>query len=252
MWLRTHVFFVLSFTLTAASANAQFVDDLSHINALAHYREGEALLHTEQFVDAAEEFQAAIKLDPLLTIAHHELGQAYMALRQYRDAIRAYLACRNAFETLAHMVAVNDFAADQRRDDETREIVDSIEQIRCGRIKVATGRDALIARLEHRLADLERMRRRGQPSLETPAELSLALGSAYFRSGDVVSAEREWKAAVAANPRLGEAHNNLAALYAMTGRKEQAQDAVKQAEKAGYRVNPRLKSDIQAMPKQSS
>jgi Flp pilus assembly protein TadD len=91
------------------------------------------------------------------------------------------------------------------------------------------------------------MRRREQPSLETPAELSLALGSAYFRSGDLVSAEREWKVAVAANPRLGEAHNNLAALYAMTGRKEQAQDTVKQAEKSGYRVNPRLKSDIQAI-----
>jgi hypothetical protein len=42
MWLRAHVFFVLSFTLTAASASAQLVDDLSHINALAHYREGEA------------------------------------------------------------------------------------------------------------------------------------------------------------------------------------------------------------------
>jgi hypothetical protein len=38
----------------------------------------------------------------------------------------------------------------------------------------------------------------------------------------------------------------------MTGRQEQAQDAVKQAEKSGYRVNPRLKSDSQAMPKQSS
>jgi Flp pilus assembly protein TadD len=68
----------------------------------------------------------------------------------------------------------------------------------------------------------------------------------------MVLAEREWKAAVAANPRLGEAHNNLAALYATTGRKAQAQDAVNQAEKAGYRVNPRLKADIGAMTKESS
>ena len=96
------------------------------------------------------------------------------------------------------------------------------------------------------------MRQRSGGTIETPAELSLALGSAYFRSGDLASAEREWKTAVAANSRLGEAHNNLAALYAMTGRKQQAEDAVKQAEKAGFRVNPRLKSDIQAMPKQSS
>jgi len=248
MQLRTHVLLVLCFTLCAASASAQLVDDFSHINALAHYREGEALLHAEQFVEAADEFQVAIKLDPLLTIAHYELGQTYMALRRFRDAIRAYLACRNAFETLAGMVAANDFSADQRRDDEIRELVDSIGQIRDGRIKVATGRDTLIARLEHRIADLERMRQRGQISLQTPAELSLALGSAYFRAEDFLSAEHEWKAAVATNSRLGEAHNNLAALYAMTGRKQEAENAVKQAEKSGFQVNPRLKSDIRQLP----
>ena len=38
----------------------------------------------------------------------------------------------------------------------------------------------------------------------------------------------------------------------MTGRKQDAQNALKQAEKSGYRVNPKLKSDIQAMPKESA
>jgi tetratricopeptide (TPR) repeat protein len=249
---RTSLVALVLFVLAAPAAGAQLADDLSHVNALQHYRDGEALLHAEQFAAAAAEFEAAIKLDPLLTIAHYELGQSYMALRRYREAITAYLRCRGAFETLARLVAVNDFSADQRRDDEIRELNGSIEQIRSGRIKVATGRDVLIARLEHRIADLERMRQRGTGSVEAPAELALALGSAYFRSGDSVSAERQWKVAVAANPRLGEAHNNLAALYAATGRKAQAQDAVKQAEKAGYRVNPRLKADIEAMPKESS
>jgi Flp pilus assembly protein TadD len=97
-----------------------------------------------------------------------------------------------------------------------------------------------------------RLERTKQTAFETPAEVSLALGSAYFRSGDLPSAEREWKAAITVNSRLGEAHNNLAALYAMTGRKQQAQESVKQAERSGYQVNPRLKSDIQAMPKESS
>jgi Flp pilus assembly protein TadD len=109
----------------------------------------------------------------------------------------------------------------------------------------------MVARLEHRVSDLERTKQRGQGAYETPAEVSLALGSAYFRSGEIMSAEREWKAAVAVNSRLGEAHNNLAALYAMTGRKEEAQESVKQAERSGYQVNPRLKSDIQALKESS-
>ncbi len=200
---------VLTLTLaTGAAASAQLVDDISHNNALTHYRLGEGLFRDEQFAKAADEFQIAVKLDPLLTIAHYELGQSYMALHRYQEAIRSYIGCRAA---------------------------------------IATGRDAMTARLEHRISDLERTKQRDITAFETPAEVSLALGSAYFRSGDLPSAEREWKAAIAVNSRLGEAHNNLAALYAMTGRKQQAQESVKQAERSGYQVNPRLKSDIQAL-----
>lgn len=253
MRLRTSFFVALCLTAALAGrVSAQIVDDVSHSNALTHYRLGEELFHDEQFAKAIEEFQVAVKFDPLLTIAHYELGQSYMALRQYQEAIRAYVACRTAFQTMAGLITRDAVVTDQRRDDEIRELKDSIRGIQGGQIKIATGRDAAIARLEHRISDLERTTQRGQTTYETPAEVSLALGSAYFRAGELQSAEREWKAAVMVNSRLGEAHNNLAALYAMTGRKEEAQDAVKQAEKAGFQVNPRLKSDIQALPKRPS
>jgi Flp pilus assembly protein TadD len=49
---------------------------------------------------------------------------------------------------------------------------------------------------------------------------------------------------VAVNPRLGEAHNNLAVLHMLRGQKAEAEEAVKAAERAGYRVNPGLKADI--------
>ncbi|MND01135.1 hypothetical protein D3C83_200010 [compost metagenome] len=50
------------------------------------------------------------------------------------------------------------------------------------------------------------------------------------------------------NSRLGEAHNNLAVLYMLTGRKKEAQQAVRSAEQARFRVNPQLKADIARMP----
>ena len=248
MRLQTRCALVLCLALAPAGrASAQLVDDVSHENALTHYRLGEELFHSEQFAKAADEFQVALKFDPLLTIAHYELGQSFMALRQYQEAIRAYVGCRTAFQTMAAMIARNDFQADQRRDDEIRELRQSIGDIQSNRIRIVTGRETLIARLEHRISDLERTRQRGQSNHETPAEVSLALGSAYFRAGNLTDAEREWKAAVAVNSKLGEAHNNLAALYAMTGRKHDAEESIKQAEKAGYQVNPRLKSDIRAL-----
>jgi tetratricopeptide (TPR) repeat protein len=234
--------------LSCGTAFAQLVDDVSHNNALTHYRFGEDLMRAEQFANARDEFQLAIKLDPLLTIAHYELGQSYMALRQYQEAIRAYLGCKNAYESLAALISHNDFVADQRRDDEIRELKQSIDDIQSGRIRIVTGRDVMVARLEHRISDLERTKQIGRLSFEAPAELSLALGSAYFRSGNLPEAERRWKEAIDANAKLGEAHNNLAALYAMTGRKAEAQEAVKNAERSGFRVNPNLKADIQRLP----
>src|SRR5258705_11471086 len=202
MQRRPRLGLVLLLTLTTGGAARAQVDNVTHTNALVHYRLGEDLMHNEQFEKASQEFQAAIKLDPLLTIAHYELGQSYMAQRRYVEAIRAYVGCRTAFQTMAAMVARNDFTADQRRDDEIRELKDSIGAVQSGRLKVASGREVIVARLEHRMQDLERMKQRGSTTFETPAEVSLALGRAYFRSGDLPSAEREWKAAVAVNSRL--------------------------------------------------
>ena len=77
-----------------------------------------------------------------------------------------------------------------------------------------------------------------------PAFVYLALGSAYFRTEQFPDAEREYRAAIAVEPKSGEAFNNLAALYLQTGRYKEADEAVKSAERAGFRVHPQLKQDI--------
>ena len=78
----------------------------------------------------------------------------------------------------------------------------------------------------------------------TPAWISLALGSAYFRTDALPDAEREYRAAIEVDPRLGEAHSNLAVVYMTTGRFSEADSEIKAAEKAGFRVNPQLKEDV--------
>ncbi len=85
-----------------------------------------------------------------------------------------------------------------------------------------------------------------QSTTTVPGFVSLALGSAYFRTGKLSEAEQAYLAAVAADPKIGEAHNNLAVVYLETGRYAEADRAVRAAEKAGVRVNPELKAQIQA------
>lgn len=72
----------------------------------------------------------------------------------------------------------------------------------------------------------------------------MTLGSAYFRSDATADAEREYRAALAVDPKLGEAHNNLAVVCLLTGRYPQADAEITGAEKAGFRVNPQLKEDV--------
>src|SRR5262249_46304801 len=127
--------------------------------------------------------------------------------------------------------------ADQRREETIQEMQDSLRLIRGGTLKT-TQPDAKIAALESRIQELEGMRRRDAGgSTEVPAEFSLALGSAYFRSGALADAQREYEAALKVRPKFGEAHNNLAVVLMMQGQLDEAAEHLKAAEKAGYHVN---------------
>ena len=72
----------------------------------------------------------------------------------------------------------------------------------------------------------------------------LSLGSAYFRSGRMAEAERQYKAAISADSQFGEAHSNLAVVYLETGRIKDAEPSIRATKKAGFRVNSPLEQAI--------
>lgn len=230
----------------ASPAYAQFASEHDRREALQLYRAGQELMSAEQFDKAAEAFQKSIDKDRLLTLAHYGLGQANMSMRRFASAIQAFTTCRETFRALHGLQERDRVSVERQRDDELRELHDTIRRLR-GMTSGANRYDLRIAKVEARIQDLDRQRTSNTGAFVAPAEVSLALGSAYFRNENLEAAEREWKEAVSANPRLGEGHNNLAALYAMTGRKQEAEAAVKSAEKAGFKVHPRLKDDIRRL-----
>jgi tetratricopeptide (TPR) repeat protein len=237
--MRVLVLTVLALVVWLLPSSAQFVSEQNRREALQHYRNGQELMSAERFEKAADEFTNAIAKDHLLTLAHHGLGEAYMALRRYPSAIVAFTRCREAFLTLHGLRERDRVDVERQRDEEIRELNDTIR-----RLRAIPNTNLRVAKLEARVQDLVRQRTSNSATFQSPPELSLALGSAYFRNEQLSEAEREWREALVVNPRMGEAYNNLAALYAITERKKEAEDAVRQAERAGYRVNPRLKEDI--------
>jgi tetratricopeptide (TPR) repeat protein len=236
---------LMTMILTSASGAQRLADAPSRREALALFRTGQEFFSAEKFERAAEEFTKATVKDPLFTLAYYQAGQSYMSLKRYASAIKAFQECVESTRALYQLAETNRFDVEKRRDDEIREMRESILMMRALAGKDPRGGYGLRAeRAEQHLHDLESQRTALGGGYRPPAEVLLSLGSAHFRNGDREAAETQWKAAVTVNPKLGEAHNNLAVIYLQTGRYEEADVALKSAEKTGFRVNPQLKEDI--------
>jgi len=214
-----------------------------HIEAMKHLRLGQENQRAEKWDLAEREFRAAVELEPQLEMAHYGLGQVFMATKRYPAAVQAYVGCRDAF--LANMARDihNDLLAQRRLEDQIQALEDERTAITTGRVNPMLSGGPM--ELDRRIHDLRTQRFHDARSAPVvPTWISIALGSAHFRAGAMADAEREYRAAIDVDPKLGEAHNNLAVVCMLTGRFTDAEREIKAAEKAGFRVNPQLKEDL--------
>jgi tetratricopeptide (TPR) repeat protein len=237
--MRTVVFFVsasAALLLATPSLSQVLPDEHTRRRAYEHYMNGQEWLAAERWDRAVPEFAAAVKLHPLLTDAYYGLGQAYMGLRRYTSAALAYQQCLEATRRLHALRERARFEDDRLTLEAADEIRDTVRRRGSDTLR---GRqlDAYVARL---LATRESL----MDAYVPPPPVLLALGSAHFRAGNRDRAEYYWKEAARLDDSLGEAWNNLAAIYASTARRTEAEDALRNAERAGYRVSPRLKEAI--------
>jgi len=241
IWLSVLVVVVASLALPGRTLAQDPLEEQHRRQALVHYGAGQSALHSERFEEALSEFTAATGLDPLLTPAHYGLGQTYMALKRYPDAVRAFQGCRQAFLAIANLGLHNAAQAEARRTDQIQALRQTIAVLQRNEERNQTS----IRQLEESVRDLERARRGGGEDFVVPAEVSFSLGSAYFRAGALADAEREYLATLKVKPKLGEAHNNLAVVYMLTDRLPEAEAEIAKADKAGFKVNPALRADIE-------
>lgn len=206
-----------------------------------HYKNGVAFMKTESWEEAAQEFRAALSLDPNMAMAHYNLGQCRMAQKRYVEAAGAYTQCRESFERLGALSQEERDTRERARRDEIHELKNDLTRLHTLK---GVNVEQYAMRLEERIRLLESMQFRDTERIRIPAEVPLALGSAYFRQERLEDAEREYKEALRLNKKLGPAHNNLAVIYMLTGRLDAAESAARLAEKCGFRVDPRFKKDL--------
>jgi tetratricopeptide (TPR) repeat protein len=216
-----------------------------------HYAQGWSAVRAESWDDAAREFQQAIDNDPRFALAYYSLGRAEVGRRDFAKAIAAYTKCREMYLSGGAEQFTNQMQARQRLTDRILEYQAALNQAtnQTSTNKSGTQSQSLYVReLQAQIQRLEQARDRNTnvavEASEVPYFVPMALGAAYFRSGQFEEAERQYKEAIAANSGSGETHNNLAVLYLTTGRYDEADSEVRAAEKSGFQVNENLKGDI--------
>jgi tetratricopeptide (TPR) repeat protein len=234
-----------------ASAQQSVAEATARDRANGSYETGVAHFRREAFAAAAKSFEEAIAQDATFEMAHYMLGRTHMALRNYVAATLSLSRARELFQA----DSTRQFTSKQERQrvlrERIRDIDGLIDATRAAADNPANSNQRRtlledVRQFEERKRQLQDFERNDtmQPTTAVPAFVSLALGSAYFRAGKLADAEQAYLAAVATDPKVGEAHNNLAVVYLETGRYDEAEKAVKAAEKAGLRVNPALKEEI--------
>lgn len=225
--------------------SAQSLSPADHDRARVQNRLGWEQMRGEKFEQALKHFQAAIEINPEFEMPFYGLGRAHMALKQYVSAISALSRCRDLYVAQVGRQFSTQQDAQRYRADRITELDEMIRQVQSGPQTIQT-QDQL-RQLQEQKRQLQDIIARGANMSVTtavPAWVSLSLGSAYFRSGRLADAEREYKATIEADRKSGEAYSNLAVVYLETGRIAEAEAALKDAKKSGFKVNPQLEQAI--------
>jgi tetratricopeptide (TPR) repeat protein len=202
-------------------------------------------MKSEAFEEAAKAFQLSIDIDPEFEMPHYGLGRANMALKKYVAAIAALSRCRELYRAQVGRQFSNQQEAQRYRNNRITELDEMIRQVQSGPPSLQA-QDQMRQLQEQKRQMQEAIARGNDVSIEAsvPAWVSLSLGSAFFRAGRLADAEREYKEAIIADKRSGEAHNNLAVVFLETGRIADADASIKSAKKTGFKVNPQLEKAI--------
>ena len=118
---------VVAFVVMSSSAGQPPAVDVRL--AERHYKEGVQLMRAERWEEGASQFRAAIEIDPLMALAHYNLGQCRMAQKRFAAAVAAYQGAREAFQGLATRSQKERDQRDRARRDEIGEIKTSLARL---------------------------------------------------------------------------------------------------------------------------
>jgi tetratricopeptide (TPR) repeat protein len=236
----------LLFAGSAAVDCSAAVTQGQRAEAAALFQEGQQALLDSRWGDAEGPLAGALALDPSHALAHYGLGQAYMGLRRYPDAVAAFSRSREAFLCAS---------GPGRLDDQISALRDAIRRFERNRVQeggaawravngdTSTKGDTLVAahELERRLDEMARAKKsadRRAARRHVGARHRALPGGLARRRGARIPRRAGRRPALG---RRAQQPRSRADAHPARGRSERE---VKAAEKAGVPVNRRLIDEI--------
>ena len=212
----------------------------------------------DQSAVAESALREAVRLDPASPIAPYALGLALMERKAFGEAVLAFTTSREAFRCLREADPESQRQFRERLDRQLQQLRKSLAEYERWRLQRTIVKDPQeqshdlpvplgqsvqsVQALEARIGELQRLR---QNPRREPVALALAIGNAQFNAGALDAAELEFRTALAVEPGNGDAHNNLAVTLTLLDRLDEAERELQSAEKAGVKVSPRIRDEIQ-------
>ncbi len=221
--------------------------------ALPHYDKAVKAFSRTDYEAARRELHKAIAAMPQYSYAHLLMAKTWYLSKRYDEALPAIERAETAWREFAGIAAD---AKSQQSDAllrQRRNLQDQINALQADYRQAATQqqRDQIqnyISTLQHQIDDIDRDQvSRAPTELATlPAEYSFVHGNILLRMNRLIDAEPQYLRAIEANPKYGEAFNNLASLYFQAGRLEEARSVLAQARGRGLPINLDLERAVAA------
>lgn len=214
--------------------------------AMRFSQRGFAAFESSNLKKARLQFEKALNVVPDLPDAHLGLGHVAISENRYEDALWEYEAARDSYPKLGALL----FDIEMKRFQELRNQIPRLQQdlmmIQRGDLPMSSSDQRMrISEIQQRIRDIEKM---PTPTPDTvgdpPASIHFFVGNALTRLGRWEQAVESYEAAVAADPKYGQAYHNLAVAYWRAGRVEDAMNSLNRAKELGATVNPNLESDL--------
>ncbi len=237
------------------NADVQAVGSLKQYRAAKpSYDEAVKRFAKKDYEGARRALAVAIERLPNYAAAHLLLAKTHYVTKEYPAALVSVERAEDSWSAFSGLAAEvysdqQDAVYRQRRSLDERLI-----QLR-GELSNATGlapavRDRIVEQinqLERDKAELDRFQSAVPATVSgVPAEYYFVHGNILLRMNRLDEAEAHYRRAITANPKYGEAVNNLASLYYQAGKMQSALQVLEEAEQRGLPINPELKQAVLA------